>query len=185
MIKRISPRVLLLPLMLVLIYQPISGQQSQDVFEYGSLADLKGVKEIYIDTGSNIELRNTIIKEITKTLKDIVVTPNPSEGEVCLVYNTNFQRLYAGTSGNGTVTDNGNTTTVQAQSTPQYRKVTYGAGAVVIMKPNNVIRIIMNFNDSKGDKPPLATLFERNPSTNFARAFVKAYKEANKEEKKK
>jgi hypothetical protein len=184
MIKRISPKILLLALAFISIPQITDAQQSQDVFEYGSLADLKGVKEIYVDTGANIELRNSIIKEITKSLKNIVVTANPSEGEVCLVYNANFQRLYAGTSGNGTVTDKGNTTAIETQSTPQYRNVTYGSGAVVIMKPNNVIRIIMNFNDSKGDKPPLATLFERNPTTNFARAFVKAYKEANKEDKK-
>lgn len=180
MIKQISTRILLLTLVLVSIQQIVNAQQPQEVFEYGSFVDLKGVKEIYVDTGTNIELRNAIIKEITKNLKNIVVTDNPSEGEVCLVFGTSFQRLYAGTSGNGTATDDGNTTTVQAQSRPQYRKVTYGEGAVVIMKPNNVMRIIMSFKDSKGDNPPLATLFERKPSTNFARAFVKAYKEANK-----
>lgn len=181
MAKQISTRVLLLTLALILIQQITIAQQQEPVIEYGSPADLKGIESIYIYTGSDIGLRNQIVKEITKKLKNIVVTDRPSEGQVCLVYGAAIETFYAGTTASGTVTNEGyDKTKVQAQSTPQYRKATYGEGSVVIMKPNNVVRVIMNFKDSKGDGPPLATLFERNPSTNFARAFVKAYQEANK-----
>jgi hypothetical protein len=164
--------------------QVIASAQQQPSIEYGSHSDLKGVKSIFIDTGANIELRNRIAKEITKNLKDIVIAGTPNEAQVYLWFQTDFLTRYAGTTVNGTVTDTNNTTNVQSQSTPQYRKVITGEGGVAIVKPNNVIRIIMNFSGTKGDKPPLATVFERDPSTNFARAFVKAYKEANKEEKK-
>jgi len=185
MIKRISPRILLLTLAIALIQQIVSAQQPQETIEYGSVADLKGVEKIFIYTGPDIGLRNSIIKEITRKLKNIIVTDEPFEGEVCLMYGVNSETFYAGTTANGTVTDDGNTTTAQVQSRPQYRTATHGIGSVVILKPNNVRRIIMDFKDTKGDKPPLATVFERNPASNFARAFVKAYQEANKEEKKK
>ncbi len=186
MTKRISPSVLLLTLLLLSIQQIVSAQQPQPVIEYGSPADLKGVKSIYVNTGPDIELRNNIVKEITKNLKNIVVANSPSEADVCLVFDTDFSTFYAGTSTNSTVTvDSSDTAKVQTQSTPEYRKVTSGAGLVGILKPNNVVRIVMSFQDSKGEGPPLRTLFERKPSTNFARAFVKAYKEANPEEKKK
>lgn len=186
MTKRLGSRVLLLTLILTSIQQIVSAQQPEPVFEYGSVADLKGVKSIYIDTGTDVELRNNIVKEITKNLKNLTVPNSPEEADVCLLFQTDFRKFYAGTSTSGTVTvESPNKASGQTQSTPQYRKVTYGEGMVVILKPNNVVRIIMNFKDSKGDGPPLGTLFERKPSTNFARAFVKAYKEANPEGKKK
>ncbi|GEM_PF-2141418 len=186
MTKRISPRVLLLALILFSTHQITNAQQPEPTIEYGSPADLRGVKSIYVYTGTDIDVRNNIVKEITKKLKDIVVANTPSEAEVCLVFGTDFSTFYAGSSTSGTVTvDSTDTARVQTRSTPKYRKVTYGSGAVVIIKPNNVVRVIMNFEDAKGEGPPAVTLFERKPSTNFARAFVKAYKEANPEEKKK
>jgi hypothetical protein len=197
MTKRISPRILLLILILISIHQVANAQQQEPVIEYGSLVDLKGVESIFIYTGADIELRNKITKEITKKLKNITITNRPSEGQVCLIYGAAISTFYAGTTTTGTATGTTNSTstgnstnttgtaTAQTQSRPQYRTATYGEGTIVVIKPNNTLRIIMSFNDSKGDGPPLATLFERNPSTNFARAFVKAYQEANKEEKKK
>lgn len=181
MTKRISLRALLLTLVFISIQPIVNAQQEQ--LEYGSIADLRGVTHIYVDTDGDMELHKKIVKEITKKLKNIVVTADPYEGEVCLVYRTYSRRYHAGTSAEGTISDDeldNDKIRIQTQSRHQYRTAIYGVGRVVILKPNNVVRIITSFDDSKGDKPPLATLFERKPSINFARAFVKAYKEANK-----
>jgi hypothetical protein len=170
-----------------------AAQQSPTRYEYGSAAELKGVTKIYIYTGTELEVRNNIIKTIRSTLKNIVVTDRPEDAEVVLSFAADTNTFLAtirhssATTTTGTVIGqsqtNGNITTGQGtyvgrstttgSSTPIYRTVVTGMGLVARLTDNDTIRLLMDFKDSR------STIFERRPSTNFARAFVKAHQEAN------
>lgn len=163
------------------------AQQSSIRFEYGSPNELKGVTKIYVYTGSDLEARNNIVKTIQKKLKDIIFTEQPEDAEIHLLFAADASTFYAGTWRNSTTTESG---TVNAQGTYSgqsdtdtsdtaiYRKVVTGTGVVGRLKDRDTIRLLLDFEDSR------SYLLERRPSTNFARAFIKAYEKANKDVKK-
>ena len=173
------------------------AQEPQINFEYGTPEELKGVTKIYILTGPDIGARNNILKTIQKKLRDIVVTESPETAEVVLLFgditDTRFlgiwdnsstttrgrmkgqsQTFGSMTTGSGTYSERSNTT---SSSIPRYQKIITGNGLVVKMLGGNNIRLLMDFEDTQKTK------LERDPSTNFARAFIKAYKEANRNKK--
>jgi hypothetical protein len=145
-------------------------QSPQPKLEYGQTSELKGVKKIFIDTGMDLEVRNNMLKTINKELKNVVVTESAEEAEVVLVFGATTSTYYDGTTATASPNYDGGVT---ATSKPTYKTVTTGEGMVLKLGKEKV-RLIMQFGDSRG------YIFERRPSTNFARAFVKAYKEANK-----
>lgn len=154
---------------IVLLCVSITAQSP--TIEYGNESELKGVKSIYIYTGTNLEVRNNILKEIQKKLKAITVTNKPEDADVCLIFESDFATFYAGAYSTATVDGS----TIQGNSTARYRSVVYGSGMVMKIKEDGTPRLLLDFKDSR------ATRFERRPSTNFARAFVKAYEKANKD----
>jgi len=157
------------------------GQQPLIRFEYGSLEELRGVTKIYVYTGLELEVRNNIVKTIQSKLKHIAVTDRPEDAEVLLVFAADVNTFYAGSWSNTTTAQgmySGQSTTTTS-SIPIYHTVITGRGFVARLVGNDTIRLLLEFEDSR------STIFERRPSTNFARAFVKAYEKANKEAKKK
>jgi hypothetical protein len=157
-------------LMLFLMLAFLPSQQPK--IEYGQPGELKGVTKIYIDAGLDLDARNTMFKEISKELKSIVVTEQPEDAEVVLAYGESTEKYLWDVSTNTNPSSNGGT---RSTSTPNYRKMTVGSGMVMKNAANNRIRLLMKFDDTKKG------FLERDPSKNFARAFVKAYKDANKE----
>lgn len=115
----------------------------------------------------------------------IVVVSRVEEAEIVLIYSSDSYSILSGISNsrNSSTTGNlsvwGNTATYSGQttststSTPIYRKVTDGEGLVVKFTSSGRPRLLMNFKDTQ------KSVLERRPSTNFARKFVKAYKEVN------
>ena len=59
---------------------PIASVRAADLFDYGSVEELKGVKRFYIDAGSDLDLRN-IIKSRLEQLEGVKVVDRPEEAE--------------------------------------------------------------------------------------------------------
>lgn len=159
--------------------------QAQSAIEYGEREELRGITKIFVDTGTDLSGRENIIKIIRTALPAIVVVSRVEEAELVLIYSSDSYSILSGisnsrnssTSGNlsvwgNTATYSGQTTSTST-STPVYRKVTDGEGLVVRFTSSGRPRLLMNFKDTQ------KSVLERRPSTNFARRFVKAYKEVN------
>lgn len=142
--------------------------QAQTI-EYGSPADLKGITKIFVDTGTEMEVRKNILKEISKSKKkipDLIIVSRPEDAEIILSFGAVTNTYLSGI--NTTPTYGG------IISRPTYGNVIQGNGIVVKLLANNRVRLIMSFEDSRSSR------WERRPSTNFAREFVRAYMDANK-----
>ena len=160
---------------LCMVFFTVIACAQRPTIEYGSPSELKGVTKIFIDTGTELEVRSNIIKEINKSQKkmpNLIVVNSPEEADVILVFAADSSSYMSGVTTNPPIDEGGATT-----STPTYRTVVAGGGYVIKPVSANRVRILMDFGDSR------TTRFERRPSTNFARKFVKEYLKANSETK--
>lgn len=164
----------------------VTGQlHAQSAIEYGERDELRGITKIFVDTGTDLSGRENIIKIIKNELPTIVIMSRVEDAEIILIYSSDSYSILSGISNsrNSSTTGNlsvwGNTATYSGQttststSTPIYRKVTDGEGLVVRFTSSGRPRLLMNFKDTQ------KSVLERRPSSNFARKFVKAYKEIN------
>lgn len=145
--------------------------QAQD-FDYGKPAELRGLTKVHVYTDLDLKSRNAIIKEIEKKLPTITIVERREEADVWLIYAQDVRRDFRGVVGNGQSNSDGS---VNTTATPVYGKTISGVGYVV--RPgsaNKRDRLLMDFRDEK------RSVFSHDPTGNFARAFIKAYKEANK-----
>ena len=133
----------------------------EPAIEYGSAAELKGVKKVFVFTGSDIGLRNEIVKHMKHYLPEVTVTDSLEGADIALAYSKTSETSLAGIYGtentdiNGSATTIGNTTDVHAtgHSTstkyPIYRTIKYGDGVVIKPLANHHVRLLM---DWKGEK---------------------------------
>jgi hypothetical protein len=127
--------------------------------EYGNPSELRGVKKVFVDTGTDIELRNRIAEEIKKRLPDLVIVSAPEDADVHLQFSLKEERDYR------------LVIPVGGRIGMPY---TVGFGSVVKVLDTNRLRVLLSFKDTR------ARFGERRPSTNFAKTFVEAYRESNK-----
>jgi len=52
-----------------MIFFTVLANAQRPTIEYGSPSELKGITKIFIDTGTELEVRSNIIKEINKSQK--------------------------------------------------------------------------------------------------------------------
>lgn len=159
----------LLTVAVTLLCSAIFCSAQRPTIEYGSADDLKGVVKVFVDTGMEMEVRENIIKEISKSKKklpELVIVSKPEDADVVLVFGSSVASYLAGIN---TTTHTG----TSATSTPVYNSVVSGKGYIVKLLGENRVRVLMSFDDDR------STRFERRPSTNFARQFVRAYLKAN------
>ena len=127
--------------------------------EYGHPSELRGVKKVFVDAGTDIELRNHILEEIRKRLPDLTIVSAPEGADIHLRFSLKEERNYR------VVVPAGGRIGVP---------YSVGVGSVVKVLSDDRVRVLLSFKDSR-------TRFgERRPSTNFAREFVQAYQRANK-----
>jgi hypothetical protein len=144
-------------LVTLLFASPLFAQTK--AVEYGNASELRGVKKVFVDTGTDLQLRNRIVGEIQKRLPALAIVNAPEAADIHLQFSLKEERDY------GLVVPVGGRI-----------GVTYsvGTGAVVKVLNENRVRVLLSFRDKR-------TRFgERRPSTNFAREFVEAYQQANK-----
>ncbi|HEX8146933.1 MAG TPA: hypothetical protein VF591_07120 [Pyrinomonadaceae bacterium] len=164
-----------------LLSMSVTAAARQTVVEYGHAGELKGVKRVYVSTDLDMKARESIVKELLKRLPGLEITRTPEAADVHVVYRgerlhvpgalswvgesepaylESARHLYAGLRNAAVAT--------------QLLPVAVGTGTVLKNVGPGRSRLLMSY---RGES--LAGSFERSPSTNFVRAFVKEYKRAN------
>lgn len=150
-------RTLLISSVLLVFALPVFAQSP--IVEYGQPGELRGVKDVFVDTGTDIERRDRIREEILRRLPDLVIVSIPEAAAIHLRFSLKEEPNY------GVIVPVGGRVGLP---------YSVGVGSVVKVLNENRIRVLLSFKDSR-------TRFgERRPSTNFAREFVEAYRKANK-----
>lgn len=148
---------------------PVAAQQQpqplppQTVVEYGQPNELRGVTKVFVDTGTDAEQRNKIVREIHKKLPDLTIAARPEETNVHLRFSFKETNFYG-----------------PVYPYPYPLHVALGAsggeegiGVVLVILSPERVRVLLSAKDVQ------LSFLEREPSVNFARAFVRAYERAN------
>ena len=164
-----------------LLLMSVAAAAQQTVVEYGQAGELEGVKRLYVSTDVDMKARESIVKELLKRLPGLEITRTPEAADVHLIYRgeklhvpgalnwlgesapahvESARHLYVGVRN----------TAVATHLLP----VAVGTGVVMKTVGPGRLRLLMSYMGES-----LAGPFERSPSTNFVRAFVKEYKRAN------
>ena len=140
-------------------------------FEYGTNADLKGLTKIFLDTGTDMETRKRIIEVINKAkLPGIEFLGSADEAEIYMTFGGETVETITGATTNTTPNPYVITTTTNYVKVPLIN----GAGTVFVAnKGGSKPKLILSVQNSQQSR------LEKRPSTKFANAFIKAYKEAN------
>ncbi|HEX8127626.1 MAG TPA: energy transducer TonB [Pyrinomonadaceae bacterium] len=152
--------------------QPVAQSHTVEyVFQFvtirdGEPAELRGVKKIYVDTGGERKERENITGEILARLPWLEFVDAAREAEVFLEFGMGELTARGAYEMKGQL---GMTKKTLEMNTDFKR----GTGQVVKRVSETVLHVLLKFQD------PQFNSFERKPSTNFARAFVRAYERAN------
>lgn len=165
---------------IVLLMTAAVKAQEVKVHGHGSVNELRGVRQIHINAGNDVNARNQIIEEISKRLPSLRIVGESEESDVTLVYRSEllqiadkFQpapRIISSDKwtknyyGETSLTDFG----IQTVS------VISGIGYVVKIDDDDTSRMLMSFQSER-----LPGSLERSPAVKFAGAFVKAHRRAN------
>jgi hypothetical protein len=129
------------------------------IIEYGQPMELQGVKKVFVDTGTDLDSRDRIIREIQKGAPDLTVVSRPEDADVHLRFNLDDEDNYA--------------VIVPAKGRIGIASVSKGAGTVVKVIDDKHVRVLWSHKDSK------KTFLDRRPSTSFGREFAKLYRRYN------
>lgn len=125
--------------------------------EYGKPEDLRGLKRVFIDTGSDLQAREHLTKALRKLNLEFL---DSAEGaEFLIVFKSGKDRKLMGSS------------TPVSGSVAEVDLIT-GEAKVFIPKGNK-IRLVMTFEDTQNN------IFEKKPIDRFSKEFIKMYKQAN------
>lgn len=138
---------------ILLLFFALTAFCQSDDYEYGKQAEMKGLSRIYINTGTDIQSREMVIKEIEKVKLPVEIVDDLKDAEIFLMYE-------------------GGMKDVQYKATTDQRSTGKGFVAIKGKNPDRP-RILLNFEDTKN------TYLEKKPAVKFAREFIKAYKQAN------
>lgn len=160
-------RRLLLGSLLTVLFSSVSYSQQQS-YAYGQLSDLKGLRKIYVDTGADVQSRNSIIKDLEKSKLGFEIVDDIEEAEILLGF------------GAGRVTDRA-IATITGSSTIEIREMSSRTGVgVVIARARGKDRLVHSFRSTQeGGRGVLGAALQHKPVTNFVREFIKVYKKGN------
>jgi hypothetical protein len=133
------------------------------VLTFGQPSDLQGLKKVYVDTGADPESRKRIIRELNKPELGLTLLDGPDGAEIILDFGSRTEDLFEkvntyGQTGSGTDV--------------RLKQILTGRGRVFVVNDGKT-RSVMSFENTK------STFWERDPATNFGRAFHKLYKKVN------
>lgn len=132
------------------------------VLTFGQPSDLQGLKKVHVETGADPESRKRIIRELNKPELGLTLLDGPDGAEIILDFGSRAEdhfdkNTYPGTS---------------ASEGVRLKQILLGRGRVFVVKDGKP-RGVMSFENTK------STFWERDPATNFGRAFHKLYKQVN------
>ena len=172
-------------------------------WEYGSSADLKGARRVFIDTGFDIRMRANAIKIIRKDIPDLEIANTPDVADVLLLYiveTRTTQATVATTTATytpGSTPGSTSTSSSQTVINPQTQiEIVYNGYAVKSVAPDR-LRVLLSYGpggsgfsagqlaESAPYAGPVVSAIRRRGTPDdrftkeFSRQFVKAWKEAN------
>lgn len=131
------------------------------VLTFGLPSDLQGLKKVYVETGADLESRTRIIRELNKPELGLTLLDGPDGAEVILDFGSrtedHFDKSYPD---------------MRSSEGVRLKQILIGRGRVFVVKDGKP-RGVMSFENTK------STFWERDPATNFGRAFHKLYKQVN------
>ncbi len=136
------------------------------VLTFGQPSDLQGRKKVYVETGADLESRKRIIRELNKPELGLTLLDGPDGAEIILDF------------GSSTEHRDEKLTVYVPYSSPSLdtvesrKQILIGRGRVFVVEDGKP-RSVMSFENTK------STFWERDPATNFGRAFHKLYKKVN------
>ncbi|HEY0170362.1 MAG TPA: hypothetical protein VGB98_04880 [Pyrinomonadaceae bacterium] len=136
------------------------------VLTFGQPSDLQGLKKVYVDTGADPESRKRIIRELNKPELGLTLLDGPDGAEIILDFGTRTEHRDEKLTVHVPYS-NPSLATVESR-----RQILIGRGRVFVVEDGQPWGV-MSFENTK------STLWERDPATNFGRAFHKLYKKAN------
>ncbi|HET6893176.1 MAG TPA: hypothetical protein VFH31_18895 [Pyrinomonadaceae bacterium] len=160
----------------------LSFLDQQPDIQYGRPEELRGVTRVFIYTDLQIGERENIIRNLRKKLPHIIFSDTPQDADVYLVFRLVRKTVLSGIHGTAQVEerekkageDTSTSTTISTNTTRVYKDIVHGHGLVFKKRGPHAVGLLMEFGDQKG------SFLERRPSTNFARAFAKAFRSANR-----
>src|SRR5947209_1601349 len=144
-------------LLLILLLASVAIAQS---IEYGKPSDLKGVRRIFVDTGTDLNDRERIIKEIKKAKLDVEILSSPDGAELILSFTSEKSKEIADIKTSKPIVEG-----FPARSRVTYEEVESGKGAAYVPLPNRR-RVLFSWE-------------KEGSASNFASAFIKEFKKAN------
>lgn len=161
--------------------QPAHAQ----VLEYGSQEDLRDVQYLFIDTGTEVSVREDIIDKLRKQLPNLKIASIIEEADAAIIFASSRQTVQFGTwmqgtgQGQATCFGGGGMVSCSSQSSasgyavPMQATVRYGRGFVVVPGTQaGAIRLVMEHSLE-------SRMLEKSPWSKFADRFIKAYRRAN------
>ncbi len=148
---------------------PLAPSRNGDVkpvVQHGAESELLSAKAVYVYC-KDFEVRANIVKELRK-YGSLTVTDDLAAADTVLIFGADqfsmgdYTYIWQDYAGN-----------VYGSSTPRYGITGYGLA--VKFAPPNFVRVVWSFRDTR------TTLYERRPSTNFARNFIKVLKRLRKQ----
>jgi hypothetical protein len=138
-------------------------------FENGKPSELKGLTRLFVNAGADADSREQIVKEIGKAgLPGLVFVDSREKAEIVMRFGSSEKKVVEDLTTAPVVGTDWTMTTIDR------RIIHSGQGLVFIAgKDRKRARIVINFGSMQD------AAFEKRPPIKFARAFVKAYKEAN------
>ena len=138
-------------------------------FETGKASELKGLSKLFVNAGADAGSRQQIIKEIERAkIPGLVFVNSREEAEIVMRFGGSEREVMEGMTTTPVVGTDWTMTTVDRQTIQSGQGLVFIAG-----KDRWRARIVINFGSVQD------AAFEKRPPIKFARAFVKAYKEAN------
>jgi hypothetical protein len=151
---------------------PLDARQKAELRGYvvvltlGQPSDLQGLKKVYVDTGGDLESRKRIIRELNKPELGLTLLDGPDGAEIILDFGSRTEDHFEKVNTYGHYPDTSSNTDVR------HKQILIGRGRVFVVKDGKP-RSGMSFENTK------TTFWERDPATNFGRAFRKLYKKVN------
>ncbi len=129
-------------------------------------ASLKGIKRIYLDTGSDLKNRERIIREIRKSGISIELLPSPDGAELVLFFAAEKLKTAAGVETRPPITG-----IMPDKPEVIYEDIEFGTGMAYVPAPSGGGHVLFRWEGRRK--------FMTVSATKFASAFVKEYKKAN------
>jgi len=144
--------------------------QEMDRPRYGRPSDLRGLTRLFVDTGTDVRARDRIVRELRGSGIALQLVDDMRDAQMLLEFGVTVERRVGGWVTN-TRRDKDKKGEKSTTTTTE-QKIENGAGTVSVVRDGRLV-LVESFVDEK------RIFLERDPATNFARAFLRLYRGAN------